>query len=255
MNASQRKDELDALVALPEDIPVPMPELPLRLVINTVQQFKAVNDPVRTRILGIIQNRPATAKQIADQLGVTPGAIGHHLHVLEAAGLAQVIARRIIRGIIANYYTRTARIFNFEFPPEVRGERATTLDFVTDLQNEISETLAEKGEAAIFSSSFPRVRLSPERVEAYRKRLADLIDEFIAERPDPTGQVYALFTTLFLAPQYLQGDQSTTSAEPRRSQIHSPHAPDREAVDGVASLAHAFQESLDRTLVSDEGIS
>ena len=212
MNALQRKDDLAALVALPEDVPVPMPELPLRLVINTVQQFKAVNDPMRSRILGIIQNRPATAKQIADQLGATPGAIGHHLHVLEAAGLAQVVARRIIRGIIANYYTRTARIFDFEFPPEVRGERATTLDFVTEMQAEISETLAENGEAAIYSSSFPRIRLSPQRLEAYKKRLADLIDEFIAEKPDPHGQVYSLFTTLFLAPQYLQGEQSSTSA-------------------------------------------
>ncbi len=210
MNELQRKNDL---VVLPEDVPVPMPELPLRLVINTMQQFKAVSEPIRSRILGIIQNRPATAKQIADQLGGTPGAIGHHLHVLEEAGLAQVIARRIIRGIIANYYTRTARIFDFEFPPDVRGERSTTCDFVTKLRDEISETLSEKGENAVYSSSFPRVRLSAERMEVYRKRFTDLIDEFIAEKPDPHGQVYSLFTTLFLAPQYLQGEQSSSSTE------------------------------------------
>jgi DNA-binding transcriptional ArsR family regulator len=214
VNALQRKDELDALVALPEDVPVLMPALPFRLVINTVQQFKAVNDHIRTRILGIIQNRPATAKQIADQLGATPGAIGHHLHVLEAAGLAQVVARRIIRGIIANYYTRTARIFVFDFPLEVRGERSTTLDFVTQMRDEIAETLAEKGEDGIYDTSFPRVRLSPERLEVYKKRLGDIIDEFIAEKPDPHGQVYGLFTTMFLAPQYLQGEQSATPSEP-----------------------------------------
>src|SRR5205814_7215590 len=139
--------------------------------------------------------------------------IGHHLHVLEAAGLAQIVARRVIRGIIANYYTRTARIFTFEFPPEVRGERSTTLDFVTDLCDEISETMGEKGEDAIYGTSFPRVRLSPERLEVYKKRFDDLINDFIAEEPDPHGQVYSLFATLFLAPQYVQGDQSSTSAE------------------------------------------
>ncbi len=210
MNALERKDELDAL---PEDVPVAMPELPLRLVINTVQQFKAVGDPIRIRILSIIQNRPATAKQIADQLGATPGSIGHHLHVLEEVGLAQVIARRIIRGIIANYYTRTARIFTFEFPPEVRGERSPTLDFVTDLHDQISETLAEKGEDAVYGTSFPRVRLSPERAEVYKKRLDDLVYEFIAEKSDPDGQVYGLFTTMFLAPRYVQGEQSIRSSE------------------------------------------
>jgi predicted ArsR family transcriptional regulator len=163
------------------------------------------------RILGIIQSRAATAKQIADQLGATPGSIGHHLHVLEDAGLAQVVARRVIRGIIANYYTRTARIFDYEFPPEIRGESSPTLDFVTDLYDQVSEALAEKGEDAVYGTSFPRVRLSAERVEDYKRRLDELVNEFIAEKPDPDGQVYGLFTTLFLAPRYVQGEQSTVS--------------------------------------------
>ncbi len=101
----------------------------------------------------------------------------------------------------------------FEFPPEVRGERSTTLDFVTDLYDEISETLAEKGEDAVYETSFPRARLSPERLEVYKKQLDELINEFIAEKPDPHGQVYSLFAALFLAPRYVQGEQASTSAE------------------------------------------
>src|SRR5438270_7040729 len=116
MNALQRKDELEAIPVLPEDVPVVMPELPTRLVISTMQQFKAMSDPIRSRILGIIQNQPATAKQLADRLGASPGAIGHHLHVLEEAGMAKVVARRIMHGIVANYYTRTARIFVVDLP-------------------------------------------------------------------------------------------------------------------------------------------
>src|SRR5260370_42438041 len=121
MTVLQSKDELDVIPVMPRDVPVTMPELPVQLVINTVQQFKAISDPIRSRILGIIQNQPATAKQIADRLGASPGAIGHHLHVLEAAGLAKVIARRLVRGIVANYYTRTARIFTYDFPDEMSG--------------------------------------------------------------------------------------------------------------------------------------
>ena len=214
MNTFRRNNDFDALTALPEEIPVSMPELPLRLIITTIQQFKAVNDPIRARILGIIQNRPATAKQIADLLGATPGTIGHHLHVLEDAGLAQVVARRIIRGIIASYYTRTARIFDFNFPPDVRGEKSTTLDFINELSNELSETLAESGEGVIYNTSFPRVRLSQERLAVYQKRLTELVNDFIAEKPEPNEQVYALFTTLFLAPQYVQGESSSLVKHP-----------------------------------------
>src|SRR2546422_9297326 len=144
VNALQHNDELDPIEILPEDVPVTMPELPPRLVINTVQQFKAISDPIRSRILGIIQNQPATAKQIADRLGASPGAIGHHLHVLEAAGLAQVVARRLVRGIVANYYTRTARIFKYDLPREMTGDTSINLDIMAKAYEELAEAEANK---------------------------------------------------------------------------------------------------------------
>src|SRR5262249_32492649 len=119
--AGTDEDAPDAIPVLPDSVPVTMPDLPLQRVIATEQQLKAMGDTTRSRILGIIQNQPATAKQIADRLAATPGAIGHHLRILEAAGLAQVVARRLTRGIVANYYTRTARIFKFDLPPEIAG--------------------------------------------------------------------------------------------------------------------------------------
>src|SRR5919201_3521821 len=124
-------DQRDDIPVLPGSVPVTMPDLPLKRVINTEQQFKAISDRIRSRILGIIQNQPATAKQIADRLGATPGAIGHHLRVLEDAGLAQVVARRMTRGIVANYYTRTARIFVYDLPSEVTGDVSVGLEIVT----------------------------------------------------------------------------------------------------------------------------
>src|SRR5947209_13221733 len=142
MNALQRADEL--IEILPEDVPVTMPELPVQIVINTAQQFKAIRDPIRSRILGIIQNQPATAKQIADSLKASPGAIGHHLHVLEAAGLAQVVARRLVRGIVANYYTRTARILKYDLPREMTGDSWINLDIMAKAYEELAEAEANK---------------------------------------------------------------------------------------------------------------
>src|SRR5579864_6159322 len=131
MSTLQHNDDLEAIPVLPEDVPVVMPELPTRLYITTAQQLKAFSDPTRSRILGIIQNQPATAKQIANRLGASPGAIGHHLHVLEAAGLAKVVARRLVRGIVASYYTRTARIFKYDLPKEVRGNEVASLEIMS----------------------------------------------------------------------------------------------------------------------------
>lgn len=186
--------------------PPAMPELPPMLTLTTDQQFRAIADPVRSRILGIIQTRPATAKQIAKRLGKSPGTIGHHLEVLEATGLAQVVATRVVHGITARYYTRTARLFSFDFSPDITGPSPMTLDMTRQVAREVGETLAAYGESAesVLETSFPHVRLSPERARAYQERLSALLDDLLAEPVDPAGRVYGLFTAMFLAPPYLQ---------------------------------------------------
>src|SRR5215469_15156971 len=132
----------EALPVLPDDVPVVMPALPARLVVNTMEQFRAVSDPVRSRIIGIIQQQPATARQIATRLKASPGAIGHHMHVLEAAGLVQVVARRFVRGTVANYYTRTARLFAFDFPEEVTGGVSLNMRHMEQARDELAASLA-----------------------------------------------------------------------------------------------------------------
>jgi DNA-binding transcriptional ArsR family regulator len=213
MNALKNNDDLEAVPVLPESVPVSMPELPISITINSVQQFKATSDPIRSRILGIIQNQPATAKQIADRLGATPGAIGHHLHVLEAAGLAQVVARRLVRGIVANYYTRTARIFDFDLPREVTGDTSMNLEIMRTALNELAEAEVNIDEDTSRYDGFPHIRLSPERARHYSERLQALVNDILNERPDPNGKVYGILVAMFMGPAYLQGPGTSTPSE------------------------------------------
>jgi DNA-binding transcriptional ArsR family regulator len=194
----------DAAGVLPEDVPIEMPDLPISLEVNSPQQMKALGDPLRHKILGIIQNRPATAKQIADRLKTPPGTIGHHLQVLEAAGLAKVVARRLVRGIVAKYYTRTARIFNYNFPPDVTGSLPTTVGFLTDARDELAEALIDGGAELPVKTAFPHTRLTLERRDHFERRVVELVDEFIAEPPAPGGVVFSLSIAFFQAPAYLQ---------------------------------------------------
>jgi DNA-binding transcriptional ArsR family regulator len=186
---------------------VVMPNLPPTLVISTAQQMKACADPTRTRILGLIQHQPATATQLAQILGVAANKISYHLRILEAAGLAQVVARRLIRGIVAKYYTRTARNFLFEAPPEIAGEvgNEVVLGFVTDGRDELRETLEAIGDQAVLSAGFPHARLMPKDAQVFTERLEALIQDFMSQPPDPCGQVYALSYAYFLAPPSRQG--------------------------------------------------
>ncbi|HEX7737472.1 MAG TPA: winged helix-turn-helix domain-containing protein [Ktedonobacteraceae bacterium] len=197
----------DHLPLLPDDVPVIMPDLPSRLTISTEQQFKAISDMARSRILGVIQHQPLTAKQIAQRLQATTGAIGHHLHVLEEAGLVKVVARRITRGIVASYYTRAARIYDYDLPLEVRGDHPIELDIFARFQAELMDSIISNGqEDTICSDAFPHIRLSLEKAMEYRQRFNALIDEIIEEKPDPNGEVYGVFYSIFKSPPYMQVD-------------------------------------------------
>jgi DNA-binding transcriptional ArsR family regulator len=209
-------DNHEAIPILPNSVPLVMPELPPKRVLTTMQEFKAVSDETRSRILGLIQQQPATARQVADRLGSTPGTIGHHLHLLEAAGLVQVVARRLIRGTVANYYTRTARIFVFDFPREIKGDDSIdsiSLRMVDHLHDELVRARTSGKDDPYWHDAFLHLRLTPERANAYLQRLNALVEEMINETPDPSGQVYSIFTAMFTSPDYLQVEATTTPSK------------------------------------------
>ncbi|HEV7126824.1 MAG TPA: winged helix-turn-helix domain-containing protein [Ktedonobacterales bacterium] len=200
----------DPIPLLPESVPVAMPELPPRLLLSSEEQLKAIGDPTRSRILAIIQHQPATAKQIAVRLGIPPGTIGHHLAVLERSGLAQLVARRQVRGTVAKYYARTARLYLFDFPHAGQHGIYPSLDMLSDARAELCDALALNAPEAPCGVSFPHARLSAARAAEFQARLSELVNAFIDEPADPNGQVYGFVSGLFLAPPYLQ----VTPAEP-----------------------------------------
>jgi DNA-binding transcriptional ArsR family regulator len=196
--------------------PPAMPELPPSLVVSSAKQYKALGDPLRVRILELIQHQPRTAKQLADLLQRPPGTIGHQLRVLESAGLAQVVARRLVTGIVAKYYARTAHIFLLGTPQELGAERSSADRRLHRAHDELVESLAALGVEALFGHEghpeFFHVRLSPERAGVYRDRLSALTSDLLVEAADPEGIVFAVSIAFFVAPPSLQ--VVSESAEP-----------------------------------------
>jgi DNA-binding transcriptional ArsR family regulator len=52
--------------------------------------FKALADPARLRILGLLAEEPRTGLELAEELGLTPPTISHHMRRLTDAGLVDV---------------------------------------------------------------------------------------------------------------------------------------------------------------------
>ncbi|CAM2883374.1 helix-turn-helix domain-containing protein [Paenibacillus sediminis] len=75
-------------------------------VLTTIEEIKAYSDPYRIKIMNTFQKmgRPATVKEIADELGEVAAKVHYHVKKLEKVGLVELVETKEINGIIAKYY-------------------------------------------------------------------------------------------------------------------------------------------------------
>ncbi len=69
--------------------------------------MRALAHPLRLRLVELFAEGPRTTKQVAEELGLPPTRLYHHVHALEAAGLLRLRERRKKRGTEEKYYEAT----------------------------------------------------------------------------------------------------------------------------------------------------
>jgi DNA-binding transcriptional ArsR family regulator len=164
-------------------------EAPDVLVVSERSQLQALANDVRTTIISLLRERARSTQQLAHELGVPKGTVGHHLKVLERAGLIHVVRTRQVRAVTEKFYGRTARLFLFEAedPADARALGGAAL-------RRVATELEASPEAVRFG--FPRARLLDGDVLRLEKRLKRLVDDFIAAE-NPAGKPYALAVALY----------------------------------------------------------
>ncbi len=74
------------------------------LRITTLEQLKAISDPLRMDILEIVADEALTVKQIAEKLNQPATKLYYHVSELEDAGFVKLVGTRVKSGIIEKYY-------------------------------------------------------------------------------------------------------------------------------------------------------
>lgn len=74
------------------------------LRIKTLEQLRAISDPLRLDILEIISHEAMAVKQIAGKLNQPPTKLYYHVSELEKAGFVKLVGRRVKSGIVEKYY-------------------------------------------------------------------------------------------------------------------------------------------------------
>ncbi|MFD7154745.1 ArsR/SmtB family transcription factor [Kribbella sp. NPDC059898] len=91
--------------------PVPDYELADTVELTTAEQVRAISDPLRTTILGLLHERAATVTELATAVGRPKSTVAHHVKVLTDAGILRVVRTRRVRAIEERFYGRAARMF------------------------------------------------------------------------------------------------------------------------------------------------
>ena len=111
-----------------------------RIIVGNYEVFKALDDPIRGKIVQLLNKKQLNADQITRRLkklgykkAVT--TIRHHIEILKNSGLIEIIKIEESRGAITKYYGSSTKLLDFTLP----------LDFDENYSKVISKTSLKLG--------------------------------------------------------------------------------------------------------------
>jgi DNA-binding transcriptional ArsR family regulator len=195
--------------------PSATPDYPLdeTLELTEPAQYRALFEATRTEIVFLLLERAATTSELADVLGKPKGTVGHHLKVLEEAGLVRVVRTKRVRALEAKYYGRTARAFLFHNIGEARGASERIL---SKAATELAAVPA--GSELARTANVRYARIPAVRAEDWKRRLEELLLEF-ATQPRGGEVTYAAVIGIYPTdrPRLPDDDSADDATEDERS--------------------------------------
>jgi DNA-binding transcriptional ArsR family regulator len=167
------------------------------LIITRPDQLHAVGEPTRWRILGRLLIGPASVQQLARSLGAAKGTIGHHVRVLDKAGLIRVVDRTKVRGVVEKRYARVAKHFQLPEPNDpLSGAHPEIANL--PLRAAIAEARPATGTTDDPSMSFVvRARMPVERARRFAALLESLKAEFADGAPG-SGETFGFAASIYV---------------------------------------------------------
>ncbi|MGI8592214.1 MAG: ArsR/SmtB family transcription factor [Nakamurella sp.] len=150
-------------------------ELEDTLELTTAEQVRAISDPLRTTILGLLHERAASVTELAIAVKRPKGTVAHHVKVLADAGVLRVVRTRRVRAIEERFYGRAARMFFVSLGRRVDGVELPK-DF-NDFEVAAQES-ASAYDAGQLRSFIRHARIPQQQAAEFWARIDQLIHEF-----------------------------------------------------------------------------
>jgi len=94
-----------------------------RIMLANYDVFKALDDPIRGKIVQLLHKKQLNVEQITRRLkkfgykkAVT--TIRHHVEILKDSGLIEIVKIEEARGAVTKYYGSSTKLLDFTLPPD-----------------------------------------------------------------------------------------------------------------------------------------
>jgi DNA-binding transcriptional ArsR family regulator len=163
------------------------------LVLTEPEQVKAISNPLRTTILGLLHERAATVTELSVAVERPKSTVAYHVKLLTEAGLLQVVRTRRVRAIEERFYGRTARLFyvNLRHHPT---DQKPPRDF-NDFEVAAGESAQAFQEGKLWGF-IRHARITEQQAEEFWRRMAELVREF-DELPRSGDTVYGFAVGIY----------------------------------------------------------
>ena len=170
------------------------------MVLDSPQRLKALANDTRARILTILEDGPASAKQLSALLEMSHGKVGHHVKVLRDAALIEVVEERQVRALTERFYGLTY-------------DRLSIADSASDRLRFIFSQAAREARPGADQpldppATYMTVRMSSQQASDFHGRLMSLVEEFRDSGDQDEEHVYGLATALFLTDTPSRGSRT-----------------------------------------------
>ncbi|WP_281964718.1 winged helix-turn-helix transcriptional regulator [Serinicoccus marinus] len=150
-------------------------------------EAKALASGLRLRMLRLALDEPLTNREIADALGLNPATCLHHVRTLVDTGFLEALEpRRGRRGAREIPYRATGRSWYARTP-------AISHSMVEAFVAELGQVPADRADVTLTRL---RLRLPPEELAEFRRRLHELVMEFHDRPRDPDAEPWSFFLAL-----------------------------------------------------------
>jgi DNA-binding transcriptional ArsR family regulator len=164
--------------------------------ITRPDQLQAIADPTRWRILGRLLDGPASIQELARSLGAAKGTVGHHVRVLETAGLIRVAETRRVRGVTEKRYLRIAMKFQLPEADDPMSADHPRLDTLP-LRSALAEARPRSGPDDPSMSIVMRARMPAERARRFGQLIEALAREFSDGAPQE-GEAFGFVGAIYV---------------------------------------------------------